>query len=200
MAEHYALSSKSFGNTWGDFYVPVYYWKSRIVSLVVKGKFAQPSENLKILWTYVAFWTLPKALEWQKLSNKLNLKEYGTKQETFTKIFRQTPVFIGNSALREKFKFSFQRALLVLATFSFRGITEQTAIILWSLDIFLLFPIFLRSEVLSRIITCVVTCIYQFNNNNHALFQLRWKKNLLNLQKVSKFYFALNVFINSFNC
>ena len=36
--------------------------------------------------------------------------------------------------------------------------------------------------------TCEATHIYQFITNNHALFHLWWKENLLNHQKVSRYY------------
>ena len=44
-----------------------------------------------------------------------------------------------------------------------------------------MFPNFLISYVLSLLTTCEAT-------NNHALFHLRQKGNLLNHQKVSKYY------------
>ena len=56
-----------------------------------------------------------------------------------------------------------------------------------------IFRIFLLSSGLisynlGRSATWEATCIYQFITNNHVSFQLRWKKNLLNHEKVPKFY------------
>ena len=55
-------------------------------------------------------------------------------------------------------------------------------------EILLIFPYFLRSEVLSRLATREATRVYQFITNNHASFHFWWKENLLNHQKVSKYY------------
>ena len=41
---------------------------------------------------------------------------------------------------------------------------------------------------LTRSATCEATRIYQFVTNNHASFYLWWKENLLNRQKVLKYY------------
>ena len=68
------------------------------------------------------------------------------------------------------------------------GVNERCAIILWRFDIFVLFPNFLRSEVLSFSATHETIRICQFIINKHASFHLWWKKNLLNHQKVSKYY------------
>ena len=43
-------------------------------------------------------------------------------------------------------------------------------------------------EKLSRLATGEATRIYQFITYNHASFYLWWKENLLNYQKVSKYY------------
>ena len=53
-------------------------------------------------------------------------------------------------------------------------------IILWSFEIFLIFPKSFR--------TFLAASIFQFTTNNHAFFHLLWKENLLNHQKISKFY------------
>ena len=42
--------------------------------------------------------------------------------------------------------------------------------------------------MLSYSATREAICIYQFIINKHASFQLRWKENLLNHQKVSNYY------------
>ena len=74
--------------------------------------------------------------------------------------------------------------LLVLTKFSLGGGTRCWAIILWGFDL-LIFPNFL---VLRRSATRKVTSIYQFVTNNHVSFHLWRKENLLNHQKVSKYY------------
>ena len=56
----------------------------------------------------------------------------------------------------------------------------RLAIILWSFKIFLIFPNFLRSKVWSWLPTWEATRIYKFFTNNHILFHVWWKKNLLN--------------------
>ena len=43
-------------------------------------------------------------------------------------------------------------------------------------------------EVLSRLATREAARVYQFITNNHASFHFWWKENLLNHQKVSKYY------------
>ena len=60
----------------------------------------------------------------------------------------------------------------------------RRAIAVWSFEVFLIFPNFPRSSPLGR----SATGIYQFITNNDASFHLWWKKNLLNYQKVSKYY------------
>ena len=96
---------------------------------------------------------------------------------------RQFPVSMWNGALREKFNFFNQ---LVLTNFHFWRRTEYWAIILWSLEIFLIFPNFLKS--LSRSATREATCIYQFITNNHTSFRLLRDENLPKHQKFSKYY------------
>ena len=55
----------------------------------------------------------------------------------------------------------------------------------------MIFPNFLIPKLLillSRSATRVTARIYQYVTNNHASFHLWWKENLLNHQKVSKYY------------
>ena len=51
-----------------------------------------------------------------------------------------------------------------------------------------MFTIFLRSLVLSRLVICKTIQMYEFITSNYSSFHLWWKKNLLNYQKVSKYY------------
>ena len=44
------LSLKSFGNSWCNSYIIVYYKQSGFISLVVKGKLDKTSKILKIVW------------------------------------------------------------------------------------------------------------------------------------------------------
>ena len=68
-----------------------------------------------------------------------------------------------------------------LQNFHFGRRTERYTIILWRLEVFFLIPPnFLRSWALIRSAARGATGIYQFITNNHALFQLWWKENLLN--------------------
>ena len=60
--------------------------------------------------------------------------------------------------------------------------------ILWSFKIFLIFPNFVRSEVLSCSAACEINRINQFITNNNTSFYLRCKENLLNYKKVPIFY------------
>ena len=55
-------------------------------------------------------------------------------------------------------------------------------------EIFPIFLNFLRFEVLSRTATREAIFIYQLITNNHASFHLWLKENLLNHQKVTKYY------------
>ena len=55
-------------------------------------------------------------------------------------------------------------------------------------EIFLIFLNFLRFEVLICAATREATFIYQFITNNHASFHFWLKENLLNHQKVTKYY------------
>ena len=47
---------------------------------------------------------------------------------------------------------------------------------------------FLRSQVLGRSAFCEINPIYQFIANNHASFHLLSNEDLLNHQKISKYY------------
>ena len=47
------LVKVSFRGSWDNWYIPVYYYWSRFVSFVVKGKFAQPSKSFKIIWRWL---------------------------------------------------------------------------------------------------------------------------------------------------
>ena len=112
--------------------------------------------------------------------------------QSFTKYSGEALVFGWNSELLGRFDFYFFGDLLVLAEFSFSGGgggrgggIERRAIILWSFNIFLIFPTFLSLKLLGN---SWDICIYHFITNNHAFFHLWWKKNLLNHQKVSKYY------------
>ena len=64
------------------------------------------------------------------------------------------------------------------------GWAWRRAIAVWGFEVFLIFPNFPRSSLLGR----SATGIYQFITNNDASFHLWWKENLLNYQKVSKYY------------
>ena len=55
-------------------------------------------------------------------------------------------------------------------------------------EIFLTFPNFLRSQVLTRLATREATRMYQFITNNKASLHLWWKKNLVKHKKVTKYY------------
>ena len=52
----------------------------------------------------------------------------------------------------------------------------------------MIFPNFLRSQVLSCWATCKATLIYEFITNNQASFHLWWNENLLNHEKVLQYY------------
>ena len=62
------------------------------------------------------------------------------------------------------------------------------AITLRKLKIFLIFPNFLRSKLLSGLKFLEVICRYNGITNNDVSCHLWWKENLLSLQKVSKYY------------
>ena len=71
--------------------------------------------------------------------------------QSWPKYFKQTVVFLWNSTLREKFNFYFSRIFCYYwQNFNFGSKAEHQAIILWGFEIFLTFPNFLRSLVLSR--------------------------------------------------
>ena len=97
--------------------------------------------------------------------------------QSFTKYLRQTLVFTWDSALWEKFDFCFfRRFLLVLTIFS--SWEEDWALRNNSMK-FRDFP-----EIF-QVLSCLETCVYQFITNNHSLFHLLCKENLLNHQNVS---------------
>ena len=60
--------------------------------------------------------------------------------------------------------------------FHFGGGAERGVMILWSVEIFLIFPYFLRSLVLSYLATRQAARIYQFISINQASFHLWLKK------------------------
>ena len=64
--------------------------------------------------------------------------------------------------------------------------TEHKAITPWCSEIFLIFPNFLQSSVISCLETRETTHMYQFNTNNHALFHFWWNENLLTHWKFIK--------------
>ena len=97
-----------------------------------------------------------------------------------------------NSAIRKKFNYCFSGDFYEYwfyhSSFNFGRRTEHYAIILESFQVFLMFTIFLRSLVLSRLVTSKTIHMYEFITSNYSSFHLWWKKNLLNYQKVSKYY------------
>ena len=72
--------------------------------------------------------------------------------------------------------------------FYFERRLEHQAVILRSFEILLAFCNFLRFKVLTRLLSREATRIYQFITNNHVSFLLWWIENLLNHQKVKKYY------------
>ena len=92
-----------------------------------------------------------------------------------TKYLRQTLAFMWNSALREKFNFHFYGVLCwCWQKFSFW--TGHYAIILWHFEIFLIFPNFLRSLVLSNSETREATRNTMFIANNHTWLKRKFGK------------------------
>ena len=55
-------------------------------------------------------------------------------------------------------------------------------------SVFLMFFNFLRSQAWSRLTTREAVPIHKFITNNQASFHLWWKENMLNHQRVSKYY------------
>ena len=99
-------------------------------------------------------WKCAKGLSVRKASKKSNLKESGGHIEPrncfqiqlFTKYLRKTLVFVWNSALWDKFDWCFPRGFYQFWQNSiFWSRTEHYAIIPWTFEIFLVFPIFLKS-------------------------------------------------------
>ena len=91
-----------------------------------------------------------------------------------------------NSKQRERFNFYFSRfffSINKLSILTRRLDTSQS-----SLDTFLIFPNFLRSLVLSFLITCEQLVYTMFINNNRVSLHLWWKESLVKHQKVSKYY------------
>ena len=93
-----------------------------------------------------------KILQFLKLSTKLHLKEFWDELESekcfqwqyFTTYFRPTLLFMKKSELLEKFIFCFSRIFWYDEWyFQFDKNTGHYAIMLWSLDSFLIFPKFL---------------------------------------------------------
>ena len=106
----------------------------------------------------------------------------------FMYCFRQTLVFIWNSAPRKKFSLYFWGDFCwCWQNFHFGRGTKLWAINLWSLEIFLIFPNFLRFIILvvGQLVRQAVHIM--FITNNHASIHLWWKENLLNHQKISKY-------------
>ena len=105
------------------------------------------------------------------------------------KIFETNSSVMWNSALQEKFNSWFSGDFYKFwHNFDPRRMTKYEAIILWTFEIFLIFPNFLRSQVMSRSAAREPTYIYQFITNNHTLFHLWWKENFLNDPKFWKYY------------
>ena len=78
-----------------------------------------------------------------------------------TRYLRLTLVFMWNCSLWEGFNFCFSRVFCYCwQSFHFARGTGSWAIILWSLDTFLIFPNFLRSKVLGSSATHETRCIY----------------------------------------
>ena len=115
------LSFKSFGNAWGNSYIPVYYWC--FVSLVVKRKFAQPSKSLKILWPWFwAFKILNLALD-RKCS-------YRSTTENYDKIF----CFLNYSMTLEKVDCCNSNVIYKSIVFSIETIFRYLNIYLYHLE------------------------------------------------------------------
>ena len=105
--------------------------------------------------------------------------------QSFTKHLRPTLVFMWNSVLRQKSNFCFSEDFCKYwQNFHFGRGTKRYAIILSRFDIFVIFPDFLISLILSCSATREATRILI----KHASFHLSWKEILLNHQKVSKCY------------
>ena len=105
--------------------------------------------------------------------------------QSFTGCLGQALVFVWGSALRGGFNFCFPGDFYRCWRNShFWGGAWRRAMAVWSFEVFLIFPNFPRSSLLGR----SATGIYQFITNNDASFHLWWKENLLNYQKVSKYY------------
>ena len=98
--------------------------------------------------------------------------------QLFPRVLRQTLVFMWNRALWEKFRFLFfRRFLLMLAGLSFLGGNKRWVIILvWSSEVFVVFPNFIRYLILSRRNRREETHILNFITNNYASFHLWWNE------------------------
>ena len=129
-----------FGPHWKD-------WKS---SYQV-GKILSLSRNLIAL---ILAWNCVKGLTVTKIVKKINFERvWGElrakscfQRQSRTGHLRQALVFMWNSALREGLNFHFQGILCYYwQNFHFGGGTGYWAIILWNLDIFLIFANALRS-------------------------------------------------------
>ena len=101
--------------------------------------------------------------------------------QSWTKYMRKTLVFMWNRRFPgDSYRY--------WQNFYFGGRTKHETIISWSFEIFLIFPNFLRSYVLSHSATCEATRIYQFITNNHASFYFLVKVKFAQPSKVSKYY------------
>ena len=106
---------------------------------------------------------------------------------SITKHLRQTLIFMWNSALREKFNFCFSWDFYLEHTsYSFRE--EDWALGIYSVKFWDFPDICQFPKILSRLATSETTLTYHLITNHHAPFHLRWKGNVLNHQKVSKWY------------
>ena len=88
-----------------------------------------------------------------------------------------------NNALREKLNFCFSGDFSQYWQNLYFVVGLSTK---WSL--YEVLKLFWYFQVLSHSATREATSIYQFITNNHALFHMWWKENLLNHQKASKYY------------
>ena len=113
--------------------------------------------------------------------------------QSFTKYLKQTLVFMLNSALREKSNFRFPGDFWKYWQIFHFWRTKYWTIILWSFEIFRIFPNFLRIQVLNCSATFDAIRTYQFIINDYTLFHLGWKKCLKNIMNMilCKFFLVL---------
>ena len=105
------------------------------------------------------------------------------------KIYEKNSSFHVKKGTMGKVQFLFPRYFYrYWQNFCVGGRTKHETIISWSFEIFLIFPNFLRSYVLSHSTTCETTRIYEFIINNQASFYFVVKVKFAQPSKVSKYH------------